>query len=281
MACLENCGRRERKRVCRRYRLTGRTPPVRVTENRARPHRIVPSLGQGSPHRSVLVVRVPLSDKRPPLQGVPGMEVVAKGDVGGGAEGDGKVEEPVEDPGPACRQEVRTGSAGLPHRNRCGKAGATCGRGRRREPDVRMGAPGAPGARRGTGGGGGGAGFCGRSGRWGGIAAVLAHTLLHGIGRRGVGEGRFSFVTFLCGLFGAHLFSGQAWRRAKGSLQRAATVRTADRKTGQNVRRHDLYRSNASMNKQKKTVFGSATVGLLAASSNRILLKRSRNSVNT
>ena len=72
--------------MCRRYRLTGRTPPVRVTENRARPHRIVPSLGQGSPHRSVLVVRVPLSDKRPPLQGVPGMEVAAKGDVSGGAE---------------------------------------------------------------------------------------------------------------------------------------------------------------------------------------------------
>jgi len=41
-------------------------------------------------------------------------------------------------------------------------------------------------------------------------------------------------------------------RRAKGSLQRAATARTADRKTGQNVRRHDLYRSNASMIKQKK-----------------------------
>jgi len=32
-------------------------------------------------------------------------------------------------------------------------------------------------------------------------------------------------------------------RRAKGSLQRAVTARTADRKTGLNVRRHDLYRS--------------------------------------
>jgi len=38
----------------------------------------------------------------------------------------------------------------------------------------------------------------------------------------------------------------------KGSLQRAATARTADRKTGQNVRRHDLDRSYASMIKQKK-----------------------------
>ena len=41
-------------------------------------------------------------------------------------------------------------------------------------------------------------------------------------------------------------------RRAKGSLQRAATARTANRKTGQNVRRHDLYKSNTSMIKQKK-----------------------------
>jgi len=43
-------------------------------------------------------------------------------------------------------------------------------------------------------------------------------------------------------------------RRAKGCLQRAATVRTVDRKTGQNVRRHDLPRSNASMIKQKKNM---------------------------
>jgi len=97
------------------------------------------------------------------------------------------------------------GSARLPHRNGCGKAGATCGRGRHRKPDVRMGAPGAPGAGRGTGGGGGGAGRCGRLGRWGGTTAVLAHTLFYGIGRRGVGEDRCSFVIFLCSFFGAHL----------------------------------------------------------------------------
>jgi len=35
------------------------------------------------------------------------------------------VEEPVEDPGPTCRQKVRKGSARLPHHNGCGKAGAT------------------------------------------------------------------------------------------------------------------------------------------------------------
>jgi len=70
----------------------------------------------------------PSQTRDQPLQGVPGMEAAAKGAVGRGAEGDGKVEEPVEDTGPTCRQEVRKGSAGLPHRNGCGKAGATCGR---------------------------------------------------------------------------------------------------------------------------------------------------------
>jgi len=34
------------------------------------------------------------------------------------------VEEPVEDPGPTCRWEMRAGGAGLPHHNRCGEAGA-------------------------------------------------------------------------------------------------------------------------------------------------------------
>jgi len=76
----------------------------------------------------------------------------------------------------------------------------------------------------------------------------------HGIGRRGVGDkSRISFVLSCLSLWtrllslGAGLGGGQ-----RGSLQRAATARTADRKTGQNVRRHDLYRSNASMIKQKK-----------------------------
>ena len=60
----------------------------------------------------------------------------------------------------------------------------------------------------------------------------------------------FPFVNFLGRVYS---FLGQAWAEGKkGSLQRAATARTADRKTGQNVRRHDLYRSNASMIKQKK-----------------------------
>ena len=45
-----------------------------------------------------------------------------------------------------------------------------------------------------------------------------------------------------------------SWDRPgrRGSLQRAATARTADRKIGQNVRRHDLCGSHASMNKRKE-----------------------------
>jgi len=62
-----------------------------------------------------------------------------------------------------------------------------------------------------------------------------------------------SFVLSFVNFFGrVYLLWGQAGRRAKGSLQRAATARTADRKTGHNVRRRDLHRSNASMIKQKK-----------------------------
>ena len=92
--------------------------------------------------------------------------------------------------------------------------------------------------------------------RWGGTTTVPAHALLHGIGRQGVGgRGALSFVSSLCEFpWAPLLFLGTGLGRVqKGSLQRAATGRTADRKTGQNVRRHDLYRSNASMIKQKKT----------------------------
>jgi len=82
---------------------------------------------QGPPRCPVLAVQVPLANERPPLQGVPGMEGAAKGALGGGAEGDGKVERPVEDPGPTCPQKVLKGSAGLLHRYGCGKAGAAGG----------------------------------------------------------------------------------------------------------------------------------------------------------
>jgi len=102
-----------------------------------------------------------------------------------------------------------------------GRRGATCGRRRRRQPDVRMGPPGAPGAGRGTRGGGGGTGCCGRLGRWGGTTAVLAHALLHGIGRRGVGgRGALSFISFpLLSSLGASTLSwDRPGRRAKGEL---------------------------------------------------------------
>jgi len=58
----------------------------------------------------VPVVPIPLANKRPPLQSVSGMEDTAKGSVGGGADGDVEVEEPVEDPkfiaDKRCRQAV-------------------------------------------------------------------------------------------------------------------------------------------------------------------------------
>jgi len=70
------------------------------------------------------------------------------------------------------------------------------------------------------------------------------------------------FGSFLCQFpwadllfLGTGLGGGQ-----RGSLGRAATVRTADRQTGQNVRRHDLDKSNVSMNKPKKKALHSMYV---------------------
>jgi len=47
-------------------------------------------------------------------------------------------------------------------------------------------------------------------------------------------------------------FLEQAWAEGKGELATSRLARTADGKPGENVRRYDLYRSHASMNKQKK-----------------------------
>ena len=66
-------------------------------------HRTVPSLGEGSALRIVLVVPEPHADKAPPLQGVLRVEGTAEDHVGGGEEGDWEVEEPVEDSGSTCR----------------------------------------------------------------------------------------------------------------------------------------------------------------------------------
>jgi len=66
------------------------------------------------------------------------------------------------------------------------------------------------------------------------------------------------WICFLCDLLGAPISWGRPGRRATGSLQRAATARTADEKTGQKVRRHSLVRLYASMNKQEKISRSSA-----------------------
>jgi len=96
-----------------------------------------------------------------------------------------------------------------------------------------MGAPGTP--RAGGREGGGDAGRRGRDGRLGGTAAVPSHTLVHGIGRRGLyrGRGTVSFHSCFCSFlfnipWGVSTFSWDSpGRRATGSLQRAATARTA------------------------------------------------------
>jgi len=76
--------------------------------------------GQGSPFRSVLAVQGPYADERTPLQGVPEVEGSAEDPMGGGAEGDREVEEPVEDPGSSRRRKVGSGGAGFPFVYGCG-----------------------------------------------------------------------------------------------------------------------------------------------------------------
>jgi len=67
------------------------------------------------------------------------------------------------------------------------------------------------------------------------------------------GLGSIFLCHFICYFFGAHSSLGIGLGGGhKGSLQRTTLARTAEGKTGQNLRRHDLYRSHASMDKQKK-----------------------------
>jgi len=101
-------------------------------------------------------------------------------------------EEPVEDPGPTCRREVWAGGTILPLGYRCGEASPTSGREQRRKRGVRVGTPGAAESERRAGVRG--AGCHGRGGLWGGTSAVPSPRV-HGIGRRGLGDGvRLSFV---------------------------------------------------------------------------------------
>jgi len=58
------------------------------------------------------------------------------------------------------------------------------------------------------------------------------------------------FVNFLGRIYS---FLGQAWAEGKGgACNEPSPYGLRTRKLGKNVRRHDLYRSNASMIKQKK-----------------------------
>jgi len=52
---------------------------------------------------------MPLANERPPFQGVPRMEDAAEDPVGGSAEGDREVEEPVEDPATARTADRKSG----------------------------------------------------------------------------------------------------------------------------------------------------------------------------
>jgi len=98
----------------------------------ALPDRAVPQLDEKAAHPTMLVVPVSKPDSGAPLQGVSGMEDGAEDSVGGGAEGDGEVEQQVEGPGPPGRWEVQPGCAGLPHHHGGGENSAGHG-GRRRK----------------------------------------------------------------------------------------------------------------------------------------------------
>ena len=109
----------------------------------ALPDGAVPQLDEESGHPAMLVVPVPESDARAPLQGVSGVEGAAEDPVGRGTEGDGGGERPVEDPEPLGGREVWAGSTRLSLHHGCGKAGA--GRGGWSERGVGGGAAGVPG----------------------------------------------------------------------------------------------------------------------------------------
>jgi len=100
---------------------------VLPAQDGALPDRAIPQLDKEPPHPAMLVVPVPNADPGPPLQGVPGMETAAEDSVGGGKEGDGEVEGPVEGAGLTGRREVQPGGAGLPFDHGRGQAGAGCG----------------------------------------------------------------------------------------------------------------------------------------------------------
>ena len=90
-----------------------------------RAHWAVPALDQSQVLRTVLVVPEPEADEEPPLQGVSEVEGAAEDSVGGGEEGNGDVEESVEEPGSDGQRKVQPGGTRLSLHHGCGKAGAT------------------------------------------------------------------------------------------------------------------------------------------------------------
>ena len=87
----------------------------------------------------LLVVPVPHANERTPAQGVPRVANATEDSMGGGAEGDWEMEEPVEDPGSFRRPEVQSGSIGFVFIYGRGEDSAGCGRsGRRGGRDVGM-----------------------------------------------------------------------------------------------------------------------------------------------
>ena len=69
-------------------------------KDRPLPDWAIPELDEEPPHPSVLVVRERNTDTRSPLQGMRRVEGTAEGSLGGGQEGNGEVEEPLEGPRP-------------------------------------------------------------------------------------------------------------------------------------------------------------------------------------
>ena len=94
---------------------------VLPTQDGALPNRAASQLDDEPIHPTMLVVPSPDADPGPPLQGVPRVEAAAENPVGGGKEGDGEVEGPMEGEG---RWEMQPGGTGLPLLYGCGKAGA-------------------------------------------------------------------------------------------------------------------------------------------------------------
>src|ERR1700712_224031 len=96
---VRDAGQAETGRSGRRQHQEARLE-VLPAKDRSLPHRATPAPNKKPPLPPVLVVRVRNTDARPPLRGVRRVEGAAEDPVGGGQEGDRKMEEPLEGQGP-------------------------------------------------------------------------------------------------------------------------------------------------------------------------------------